>query len=538
MVSTLRRPLMGAVRPCGAERQRVRDKLLDFSDKNFAVTKGIELCRLAMKSRQALIQRLFAVGLVAFSVSACVFGPAGTVSTPFDVPAGNDERQAALGAREHPKVVASYGGIYRNEEAELEVARIVGGLVAASENPAQSYAVTLLNSPAINAFALPGGYLYITRGLIALANDEAELGAVIAHEMAHVTRNHALDRSRKAVATALADRVLTQVVDDPKEAATARLNSERSFSEFTQAQELQADEVGIKTLAGAGLDAFAAARFLTAMERFSEAKNAALSSSSRAPDFLATHPATPERIEQAKRTARQFGAPGLGKTNRERYLTAIDGLRYGDTEDEGFVRGRRYLHKELGFQFQVPDGYVIENTSEAVLATNSDGTAMRFDGVRIRRGQGVRAYLTSGWVNGLDNRSIRVNRGTNGVEIGTATATAQGWAYRIGIVRNEAAAYRFIFATRTASAVFNDAFEQTIASFRGLSAEEARNVGALAIRVVKAQRGDSFEAYARTGLNDIPVAEAAALLRALNGLSDRQQPRPGQLIKTLIEVLG
>lgn len=482
------------------------------------------------------LHRLLAVGLLAF-LTGC-FGPAGSVSTPFDLPANLDNDQSALGAREHPKVVASYGGVYRNEDAELEIARIVGALVSASEDPSQAYAITLLNSPAVNAFALPGGYLYITRGLIALANDEAELGAVIAHEMAHVTRNHAIDRSRRAVATLLADRVLTQVVDDPNEAATARLNSERSFAEFTKAQELQADEVGIKTLAEAGLDPFAAARFLATMDRFSQVKNAALASSTKAPDFLASHPTTPQRIDQARRTARQFGAPGIGKTNRERYLRAIDGLRYGDTEDEGFVRGRRYLHKKLGFQFTVPSGYVIENTSEAVLATNADGTAMRFDAVRIRRGQSVSNYLNSGWVNGLDRTSVRTNTASDGTEIGTATANAQGWSYRIGIIRNANAAYRFIFATRTASSALNKAFEETLASFKTLSAQDAKEVGPLAVKVIEAKAGDTFERYARTNLDDIPAREGAALLRALNGLSGSRQPKANQLVKTLIEVPG
>ncbi|WP_234843278.1 M48 family metalloprotease, partial [Sinorhizobium meliloti] len=108
----------------------------------------------------------------------------------------NDPR-AQLGAREHPRIVASYGGEYRDAKTERLVARITGALTAVSENPQQSYRITILNSPAINAFALPGGYLYVTRGLLALANDASEVAAVLSHEMAHVTANHGIQRQQR-----------------------------------------------------------------------------------------------------------------------------------------------------------------------------------------------------------------------------------------------------------------------------------------------------------------------------------------------------
>ena len=108
----------------------------------------------------------------------------------------NDPR-AQMGAREHPRIVASYGGEYRDAKTERLVARIAGALTAVSENPQQSYRITILNSPAINAFALPGGYLYVTRGLLALANDASEVAAVLSHEMGHVTANHGIERQRR-----------------------------------------------------------------------------------------------------------------------------------------------------------------------------------------------------------------------------------------------------------------------------------------------------------------------------------------------------
>lgn len=162
-------------------------------------------------------------------------------------------------------MVATYGGVYEDRGAERAVAQVVGRLVEASDDPSQAYRITILNSPAVNAFALPGGYLYVTRGLLALATDTSEVAAVLAHEMAHVTASHAIKRQQRAEATELAGRVLGNVVRDPDQARAAIISSQLSFARFSQIQELEADAVGVRTLARAKYDPFAAARFLMAM---------------------------------------------------------------------------------------------------------------------------------------------------------------------------------------------------------------------------------------------------------------------------------
>ena len=257
---------------------------------------------------------------------------------------------ADIGAREHPRVVATYGGVYQNPGAERAIAAVVGRLVAASDDPSQSYRITILNSPAVNAFALPGGYLYITRGLLALANDTSEAAAVLAHEMAHVTANHAIQRQQKAEATELANRVVSNVVKDPEKVKEAVISSQLSFARFSQAQELEADKIGVRTLARAGFDPFAAARFLNSMSSFAALQSARKEGSS-APDFISSHPSTPERMNLAVQEARAISAPGIGERDRTAYLSNIDGMLFGDDPLEGFVRGRDFLHKALGIGF-------------------------------------------------------------------------------------------------------------------------------------------------------------------------------------------
>jgi len=312
-----------------------------------------------------------------------------------------------VATEQHARIVAAYGGIYHDADLEKAVARVVGRLVAASDDPSRSYRITILNAAAINAFALPDGYLYVTRGLLALANDSSEVAAVLAHEMAHVTADHAAQRQDRARTAAIVGRVVTDVLEDADAGRLALASSQRSLASFSRQQELEADAIGIRTIGKAGFDPFAASRFLTSMSRFAGYRAGLGIGEDRRPEFLATHPTNPERIDFATKAARQFGAPGVGEVDRDRYLAGLDGTVFGDDTDQGYVRGRRFLHAGLAVGFEVPEGFVIDNTQEAVLATGIDGTALRFDAVNLNATTPLADYLASGWVNGLDSGSIR-----------------------------------------------------------------------------------------------------------------------------------
>ncbi|HZP21784.1 MAG TPA: M48 family metalloprotease, partial [Bauldia sp.] len=338
----------------------------------------------------------------------------------------------ASGPAEHARIVAAYGGIYHDPKLEQTLARIVGRVVAASDNPSQNYSITILNAPAVNAFALPGGYLYVTRGLLALANDSSEVAAVLAHEMGHITANHAIERQDKARDAMVVSRVVTDVLDDGA-GKLALASSQRSLAAFSRQQELEADAIGVKTIGRAGYDPFAAARFLNAMSRFAAYRAGLATGGDKRPDFLASHPSTPERVRFAEVAAREFGAPGNGEVDRDRYLEGIDGIVYGDDPGQGYVRDRTFVHPTLGVSFTVPPGFVIDNTADAVLATGTDGTALRFDAVAVPAGTSLADYLASGWVNGLVEGSVRTFS-VHDLSAATASANAKGWTFQIAVV--------------------------------------------------------------------------------------------------------
>lgn len=430
---------------------------------------------------------------------------------------------------EHSRIVAAYGGVYDNPRAARAIARAVGRLVAASDDPSVTYRITILDSPIINAFALPSGSLYVTRGLLALANDTAEVAAVIAHEMAHVTARHAFARARRGEAAQVVNRVVANVVQDPEQQKLAIASTQLSLARFSQVQELEADAIGVKTLGRAGYDPFAAARFLTSMGRFANYR--ANRDATDRMDFLSSHPSTPERINFAVRSAREIGAPGIGEQDRDAYLNGIDGLTFGDDPSEGFVRGRSYLHRQLGIGFDVPDGWTIDNTPRAVLAAARDGTALRFDGANVPATLALDAYLKSGWINGLDPDSVSVTT-LAGQPAATGVATADGWSFRIAAVRVGTTTYRFILASREPNTTFGQAFQSITASFRQLTEADRASLSSLKLRLRKVAAGDTVATLARqmTG-----VDRPEDLFRSLNGLGPTDEPEAGTTVKIVAE---
>ncbi len=424
--------------------------------------------------------------------------------------------QSAIGQSQHPKILAAYGGAYNDPKLEQTLATVVGRLAAVTDDPMRAYRITVLNSPNVNAFALPGGYLYVTRGLLALANDSAEVAAVLAHEMGHVTANHGIERQRREQAAELAGRVVSQVLESDPAGRAALARGRLNLASFSRNQELQADALGIRQVGRAGFDPFAAARFLRAMDAYSSFRNAFQAENPNL-DFLASHPGAPQRIQLAENHARQFGAPGTGTTDRDRYLTGIEGMLFGDSAVEGYVRGHDFFHPGLGITFRVPEGFVIDNTAEAVLATGPDDTAVRFDGVALPQTTTLDSYIRSGWIGGLDPASIRPTR-IGDLEAVSARAAGGEYVFDVTVVRIGGEVYRFLTAMPSSSGADVQRTAGGIAgSFRLLSADEKASLKPLRIRIVTARSGDTVATLSRRMVGMDRREDMFRLLNELGG---------------------
>ncbi|SIQ69518.1 Putative Zn-dependent protease [Rhizobium sp. RU35A] len=442
----------------------------------------------------------------------------------------NDPR-AQMGAREHPRIVASYGGEYHDAKTERLVARIAGALTAVSENPNQSYRITILNSPAINAFALPGGYLYVTRGLLALANDASEVAAVLSHEMAHVTANHGIERQKREEAEVIASRVVAEVLSSDLAGKQALARGKLRLAAFSRQQELQADVIGVRMLGEAGYDPFAAARFLDSMAAYARF-SAVDPETDQSLDFLSSHPSAPQRVDLARQHARAFGQEGtVGDKGRDYYLTGIDGLLYGDSPDEGYVRNETFLHAGLGIRFDVPEGFRIDNKVEAVLATGPDETAIRFDGVQAGDVSSLANYLTSGWVAGLQPDTVQETT-INGLPAATARASAERWDFDVTVIRLDKQIFRFLTAVPKGSSTLQSTANTLRQTFRRMTPQEIASLKPLRVRVVTVQPGETITTMAARMMG---TDRKLDLFRLINALSTGATISPGQRVKIISE---
>jgi predicted Zn-dependent protease len=463
-------------------------------------------------------------------LAACTSTPDNRqVSLPDAAPKQADMQTPAQ--REHQRILAAYGGVYDDSRVQALIVKTVDRLVAASERPDLKYQVTILNSPAINAFALPTGQLYVSRGLIALANDGAELASVLSHEMGHVIANHAAIREDQARKAAIISHVVNDVLSDPQMGALALAKSKLALASFSRAQEFEADGIGVGISARAGYDPFGSARFLTDMQRNADLK-AGGNGDPRALDFLSTHPATPERVQNSLANARQFSSPGAGERDRDEYLADINGLIYGEDPSEGFARGRRFVHPKLGFTFMAPPGFTLDNTAQAVLGLKEGGEeALRLDVVQVPAEQPLTDYLKSGWIENVDASSVE-DMTVNGFPAATASASGKDWSFRLFALRYGSDVYRFIFAAKNKTAPIDRSFRESVASFRRMSLKESEQVKPLRLKIVTAGAGDTVEKLARRmALPDRRLER----FRALNGLDERARVKPGDKVKLVVD---
>ena len=464
-------------------------------------------------------------------LTACAVAP-GTGRTIFT--GGIDEEdERRIGREQHPRMVKEFGGAYDDPQLQTYISSVGRLLAKTSELPDLNFTFTVLDSPIVNAFALPGGYVYVSRGLLALARNEAEVAGVLAHEIGHVTARHTAERYGQALGATLATVGLAVLAGGQVARAGQSLGA-LAVRSYNRDQELESDILGIRYLSRAGYDTGAMAGFLNQLQAHSRLEAEIAGNPSAADQFsiLQTHPRTAERIAQATRRAavQPVGDPIVGTAP---YRRNIDGLLYGDNPDQGIVKGREFLHPKLRFVFEVPQGFRLKNNANHVLAVGPDETFILFDrATKTYRGR-MTNYIREVWAPGEQLNSLE-RLTVNGMEAATAwlsQRTNQGQQFRRGLaVRyDQDAIYRFLFIARDSAADrYAEKFRDTIRSFRKLSAKEANNIKPLRIALYKVRRGESAQDIAkRLPFDDYRMRR----LLVLNGLESASEIKPGQVLK-------
>ena len=469
-----------------------------------------------------------ATGALSLAVAACasIDAPPAPASV---APTAAGQPTSAPPSPERKRLIQAFGGEYHAPTVDNYLNGVLLKLAPASSGSAQPYRVTLLNSPIVNAFALPSGDIFVTRGLLALADDTSEIAAVMAHEIAHVTARHAAQRAEFEKTAALFTRVNAQVLQHAQADDEAQARSKLSIASFSRQQEFEADQIGIKDLGRAGYDPYAAARFLTTLGEWS-ALRASISGAGSAdrPDMMATHPSTPERVAEAQAEARQIEPPGVGAVGRDAYLAAIDGLAFGDDPSQGVVRGTTFIHPKLGFAFEAPEGFTLDNQPAALIGVGEAGSqALRLDSVAASDSTPVTSAIASGWIDGLKTTDVESMQ-IGGLEGATAVAKGEQWSFRLGAVRLNNRIYRLIFAAHSLSPAVDERFRASIQSFRLINARDSALAAAQSIKAVAAGSVDTPETMAAR-MAFLPQALDQFLI--LNGVERGVPLVPGRAYK-------
>lgn len=483
-----------------------------------------------------LNQRLAALALPALLLVACA-GDQNVLLPPQQPSDGEIAPRVGLvqraDDREHLRLLAAFGGEYRAPNARAMLGEVVQRLAKASDGQIGAYEITILNSAVVNAFALPNGRLYVTRGLLALANDTSEIASVLAHEIAHVTAQHAVERAEREAESALVSQVVAQVLKDPAAGAAVQAGSKLSLARFSRQQELTADQISVRNIARAGYDPYGASRFLVALGRNTVFRSTSQGQSAedKRLDILSSHPSTPERVAAVTAGARQIGAPGIGEREAARWLAAIDGLAYGDDPRDGVVRGRRYVNSALRIAFTAPEGFNLEAARDMVIGVSANGAqALRFDSVTPKPDQTLEAYVASGWIDGVQTGPVEA-LDIGGQPAVVATGKGTDWVFRMAAIQTGGRVYRFILAARGASDPERP-MRALLDSFKALSPAEAQAARPLQIRLATANAGDTSATMAARMEGQERGLE---LFLLLNGLDRASALVPGQRYKVVAE---
>lgn len=472
--------------------------------------------------------------LVALSISVATVGCATSGLTGQPGSRGIAPGVAQQAAQQHPQVVEEFGG---QANAQLSnYVRSVGQRVAAQTGIVTPFTVTTLNSPVLNAFAVPGGYVYFTRDLVALANDEAELASVIGHEMGHVAADHAAERQRSTTLGGLGALLVGVILGSETATQLAGQVAQTYLLSYSRGQENESDALGVRYINGAGYDPLASARFLRSLGAATALDDRIQGRDQRSvPNFARTHPLSEERVQRTTALADQMQNKGTER-GRDRHLAAIDGMLYGDDPQQGVIEGNQFLHPVLRLKFAIPQGYTMQNGASAVSISGPNGQAQfsggRSSGSLSSHIDQVFRQLTGGQaqVSYPAPRSTTVN----GKQAAYTTATLRAQQGQVDVT---VFAYQwdantiYHFTTLTAAGSGLGPFSSMVQSLTPMSASEAAAIRPRVIDIVTVRSGDTIQSLAgRMAYGDYRLER----FLVLNALSSNAQLTPGQKVKLVV----
>jgi predicted Zn-dependent protease len=446
----------------------------------------------------------------------------------------SEEQEKAIGQQSDPQIVASYG-LYENEELKEIVDSIGNEIVKICHRPNLGYTFRMLNSPVVNAFAVPGGYVYLTRGILAHFNSEAELAGVFGHEIGHITAKHSARQQTTQLLTQVG--LVTGSILSEEVASIADVLSQGAgllMLSYSRAHESESDELGVLYSMRVGYDAHQMADFFLTLKKLSTpAEGEPL------PEFYSTHPDPGNRHERVHQLADEYARGYPGKTfkiKRNQYLRRINGIIYGPDPRDGFVRDNKFYVPKANLQLESPTGWQYQINAERTQWLSPQEDAFLMFGLdRVESPQkGLNEFVESAGLNILDQKNVLVNDWP-GIEFlaNTQPQNANSQPLTVGGVlfeKNDQVFYHIGISYASAWNKYEPEFRKGRNSISDIKSSEIRNIKPERIKIISI---DS-EASLREVLDQLNADKDRYQEIALLNNFDLDDPiEPGTLIKTI-----
>lgn len=461
--------------------------------------------------------------LMLAALSGCATNP---VSGRQDFVMMSESDEVSMGRQSDLQVRKQYG-VYDDPALQAYVNRVGQRLARNSHRPNLEYHFTVLDSPEVNAFALPGGYIYITRGILPYLDSEAELAAVLGHEIGHVTARHSVKQYTAAMTADIGVQIASIFVPEintPAGANLVNVTGSALLSGYGREQELQADKLGSEYLARTGYDPHAMISVLSTLKDQEAFDIARAKEEHREPrvyhGVFASHPDSDTRLQQVVNESKNLQVSPHPLEGRRIYLEHIDGIVFGDSPSQGVVRNSKFMHAGLGIALKFPQGWIIRNGAQSVQATNGDAV-IEFS-MADGQGRSPADYLIGRYGQGsltrFDTRNFSGATLLYSSRAESAAISMNGKLYLIAAAAKTPAAF----------GAARPEIEETVHSFHAMNPLERKLAQGLKISLRQAKAGDTFERYAAHS----PLGKhAAGYLRLLNHAYPDGEPVPGEEIK-------
>ena len=471
-------------------------------------------------------RRKFVVLAAALLLAGCATNP---VTGKKDFVMMSEDQEVQLGRQHHQSVLQQFEVLDAPELQEYAGA-IGESLARDSHRPNLVFHFTVLDDPMVNAFALPGGYIYITRGILAYMNSESHLAGVLGHEIGHVTARHGVRQQSQGALAGILSGVLGATTGSQAISDLSNVLGTALIRGYGRKHELEADRLGAEYLARSGYDPEEMIDVIGILKSQEEFALARAQEEGRKPQsyhgVFSSHPRNDARLQEVIRAANRFRVTDPVPVDREAFLRRIDGMTFGPSEEQGVLRRNQFYHKSMNFTVRFPDGWRVDNRPDRIVAVAPGNAAViQIMAEDLNRRESPRQILTNKFGNLLQGEAIgENNNGYTGIsEIDTPFGKRNSRV--AAIVRNKRV---FLALGAKRDGLLNQPFLDTVRSLRELRKDEKALASERRIRLIRARSGDTFTSLAnQTALTNY----AADQLRLLNDLYPDGEPEPGQLIK-------